>query len=381
MASIIVNTKALRDALQPLQGIIPKKTHREALKCVHVTATTDPSHRVELRVTDLEVFALFVVEGSDDEGEERVVVNATGDFLIPAQTFGDYLKAIDDDTIELVFSKEDEILRIKANSTVFELGAIEQEEFPVFPTMPSFESRGWAELATDSLTKVLDRVLFAAADRGHPKFGALNAVCIEVAKDQLTFMSTDQVRASIATFKTQVDVTKQLLVDPKGLAVIPKIFTEDLRAYLGSDESVVFASGSASLFVRLIHGKYPPVKNFIPQHYSNGFSITAQEWLKQVKKVSLATDQNNELRIHLDKNHMKLLTKTREQRKHASVDVDVVYPGPAIKFALNCTALMQLLKAADNEEELEVSFGQSHDPIYFKQTEFDHVVVPREVRQ
>jgi len=102
--------------------------------------------------------------------------------------------------------------------------------------------------------------------------------------------------------------------------------------------------------------------------------------MKQVKKASLATDQNGTIKFALSENLMHLSTKTRQQRRVANIKIEVPYKGPETKFAVNCKFLLDVLKAVDQQEDIEISFDKSNQPIHFKQNQYDHVVMPQEIR-
>jgi DNA polymerase III beta subunit len=373
MASFTVKTSRLRDALTPLSQILPKKTHRDALKCIRITANSGDVHSLQLMATDLEVFAISTIND-----EEDIIVNNSGEFIVPALTILEYLKAIEDETITISYIEDDDLVKVFAGQTEFEVGTQELDEFPKFPSFPTDDDVGWIELPIESLNTVLSKVLFSVADKGHPRFGALNAVCIESSKDKLSFMSTDQVRASIAHFDISLPTEKQVLVDPKGLDIIPKLFSDNPKMHMASDDATIFCSDNTKLFIRNINGKFPSVANFIPTpgSYPNHFAVTPQELLKEVRKAALAADQNKTLKILLGKNKMQLSTKTRRERRFAKIDVVIPYSGPETKFSINCKLLIDLLKAADTHEDIEIWFNGSTDAIHFKQDHYDHIVVP-----
>jgi len=372
MVSFTVNTSQLKETLESLHPVIPKKTHREVLYCFHIKAIAGDRDTIRLTASDLDVYATCEI-ASD------VFIQEAGEFVVPAQTFRDYVKFIDDETVSIVLMEEDEQIKVMTETTELNVGTQEIDEFPDFPELPSLDEEGWINLPLDEMREVLGLVLFSAAEKGHPKFGALSAICIQSEGGKLTFMSTDQMRASLASFSTSVDSDIHILVHPKGLGILPKLFEEDLKVFVQKDKQIIFASETTKLVIRVMHGKFPPIKEFIPS-YDNKLCITPCELFKQVKKASLATDQNGTIRFTLSENMMHLSTKTRQQRKVANIKMEVPYKGPETKFAVNCKFLLDVLKAVDQQEDIEISFAMPNQPIHIKQNHYDHVVMPQEIR-
>jgi len=372
MASFTVNTRLLLEALEALYPVIPKKTHREVLYCFHIKAMAGDQDIVRLTVSDLDIYATCDIS-------EEVLIQESGEFVVPAQTFKDYIKSLDDDTVSIMFMEEDEQIKVIAESTELDVGTQEIDEFPAFPELPDFDDNGWVGLSLADLREALGLVLFSAAEKGHPKFGALSAICIETQEGSLLFTSTDQLRASLAQFDSSVTLDRKILVHPKGLGVLIKLFNDNLKIYLGDDKLLIFASDTTKLVLRVMHGKFPPIKEFIPT-YENKICITPCELAKQVKKASLATDQNGTIRFTLSENSMHLSTKTRQQRKVANIKIDIPYKGPDSKFAVNCKFLLDVLKVVDQQEDIEISFNKSNEAIRFRQNQYNHIVMPQEIR-
>jgi len=371
MTSFTVDTKIFEKALASVYPIVPNKPSRDVLKGVKIIAKSGATDTLELLVTDLETYAKASVKTD-------VIVQKAGEVVVPAQILFDYVKSLSAQNIELRATDE-ETVKVNESGTEFEVGIKDLDEFPEFPEIP--KGINWIELSSANVSHALSRVGFAVADRGHPRWGALSAICMDFDKDKITMIGTDQHRASLVEVEADTKLSdKQFLVSAKALALLPKVLDGDIKVSVGSKNAVILTDGDNYLFVRLMHGQYPPVRKIVPKKHPNMLAIETKLLLHQVRKASLATDQHGTLRMSLSKDKLLLQTKTREQNRVAKIEQDVVYSGPDAKFAFNCKYLLELLKAADNNEELEIHFNKSNNPVLFKQTNFDHVMVPLEVR-
>jgi len=369
MTSFTVDTKELGEALNAVTAVVPKRPSRDVLKCVKFKAHMGTEDYLELSSTDLETYAVIKLK-------TNVMVQNAGELVVPAQVMVDYIKSLEGSTVDMTLSDKG-VIQINEDGAEFQVGIQDIDEFPDFPKF----TKDTADLTLDinDLIQALDRVAFAVAGEGHPRWGALSAVCLELTKDKLTLIGTDQHRASLASLTTATDKTEQHLVNAKSLAVLPKVFSEPVK--LGfTNNAIIFYTDDSSLHIRLMQGNYPPVRQFVPSH-NNKLSLEPSSFLKQVRKAALAADEHSSLKIVIKNDIIGLYAKTRIQRKLAKVEQAIQdYDGPDFEFAVNCKYLMELLKAANSNEELEMSFNKNHQPILFKQAGFEHVMVPVEVR-
>jgi DNA polymerase III sliding clamp (beta) subunit (PCNA family) len=130
MTKVVVETNLLAQALGALAPIIPKKPSRDVLVCFRVKAEIgDPDSLHIYAASDhMETFASYTVT-------EGVAVKKAGEFAVPAKVFLDYIKAIETDQVSIETDGEATI-KIKADSTCFEAGLQDIEEFPDFPEAP-----------------------------------------------------------------------------------------------------------------------------------------------------------------------------------------------------------------------------------------------------
>jgi DNA polymerase-3 subunit beta len=372
MANFIVNSSLLREALLSINPVIPKKPSRDVLKCVKVIAKSGRGGEpdtIKLMATDMEIFVVLNITSD-------VLVSNEGKFLVPCQTFLDYVKSIDGANLNIDLT-DDETIKLSEAGSEFEVGT-QDDEFPAFPVLPSEDSA--IEISLEDMSKALNKVVFAVAEKGSPRWGSLSAVCIEINEKNLTLIGTDQHRASLVDIEIDSELKdRQFLVSAKHLALLPKVLNSAISLYI-EQNNLIFKSDDNYFFVRLMHGNYPAVRNFVPSKYPNSLDIEPQAFSKQVRKAALAADEHSSIKLVLENNEIKLYTKTRRQRKEAKIIYNTTYSGDKFAFSLNCKFLIDLLKVTNNQETLKVEFNQNNRPILFSQGKFRHVCVPLETR-
>lgn len=369
MTSFTVDTRELGEALASVTPVIPRRPSRDVLKCVKFKAIMGQNDRLELSATDLETYVVINISSG-------VMVQNAGEFVVPAQVIIDYVKSLEAPTVDMTLANSG-VIQISEDGAQFEVGIQDIDEFPDFPKRPTTNDD--LELDVGDLFQALDRVAFAVASEGHPRWGALSAVCMELSENAITLIGTDQHRASLASISVTPGRKEQYLVNAKSLAILPKVFTEPVKLCF-TNNAIIFYSDANSLYIRLMQGNFPPVRQFVPTH-QNELKIDPRSFLRQVRKAALAADEHSSIKIVIKDDKIGLYAKTRIQRKLAKVEQTLEdYNGPDFEFAVNCKYLIELLKAANNNEELLMKFNKNHQPILFKQDRFDHVMVPVEVR-
>jgi len=371
MTSFTVNGTEFLDAISAICPLVPNKPSRDILKCLRISTEQGATDTITIRATDLETFAIIELSAG-------VVVHTEGEFVVPALVLLEYAKAFDGGNVSFLGTQQ-ETLQITEDGSQFEVGLQDLDEFPDFPDMPT--SMTWSDVPLPALAKALKQVVFAVADKGSPRWGTLNAVCLETNDSTMTLIGTDQHRASIVELELAEPLGEgSYLIPSKTLALIPKIFTEDeVKVSFDVSNSAIFKADPTTIIVRLMHGNYPPVKTFMPNH-PNTLELDTSSFLKHVKKSALATDKHSTLRVELSTDKIKLLTKGEQQRKAAKIEYETSYDGDDFQFAVNCKYIIDMLKAADSGEAVEMHFNQNNQPILFTQNNFKHLVVPQEIR-
>lgn len=380
MTLISIKTLALKQVLDALVPAVPNKPSRDILKCIKITAKQgSPDDTLTFQVTDLERFLTFQLPSNKGA---NYFVTTEGSFAVPAIVFANYARAIEDveTTIQLTNENTIKLTSGKPGTSSlaeFEVGVLDLDDFPDFPTTANVKN--WVEVEADALRFGLSRVLFAVADKSNPKWGALSSVCIELENSKLSLIGTDQHRASVIDLdldKPRTAAKQTLLVSAAALEIVSKIFEGTIKMSLDSTNALIFNTGDVTMFVRLVNGKFPPVRNFMPKH-PHKLQLDAKSFLKEIKRVQLATDQFAAIKVSLRKDKATLIAKTKEEKKTAKIEYGIMNPGSDIDFTINCKYLIDVLKVSDS---IELSYNKNNQPIMFKADGFEHVIVPQETR-
>lgn len=310
----------------------------------------------------------------------NIIVQKSGEFVVPAVIFTDYIKSLESDTIE-IHQVSEEILKIKEAGTEMEVGLQDLLEFPEFPTIPT-DKKEWVKLPINAVKHALSLVIFAVADKGHPKWGALGGVCLQFEKDKINFVGTDLHRASISELPVPGQKVEGVyLISATAMEMASKFLNADFEVLPNPPNNLILKNADCNLFIRLIGGDFPAVKNLVTtNNHPQNLEFDVSDFGKQVRKAALAVDKHNTIRVEIKDEKVNLVAKTKDQRKNIKVERAIAYKGNGIHFAVNCQYLLDLLKVADNAEPLVMRFNRNNQPLLFTQPNFKHLLVPQEIR-
>lgn len=370
MSLITIKTEALQAALEAMLPVVPSKPTRDILKGLKFEAKQGRPDSLTIYATDLERYASYSVQDPT-----QFLVGTEGSFVVPAVILGSYVKALGEPEVTLLVTPQNTLKLSAGNTSEFEVGILDIDDFPTFPSVSGVD---YVEVEAAALRFGLERVLFAVADKGHPKWGALSAVNLELENDKLSLIGTDQHRASISTItiNSSVNQKKSLLVAGSALEIVSKIFNEKIKLILDNPNVLMLVSGRLTMYIRLISSRFPPVRNFIPKH-PNKVSVESKPLLRELKKVNLATDKFSAIKICLRKDKIILTARTKEEKKSAKAECPITNAGPDIDFTINCNYLMEVLKVGDS---FDLSYNRNNQPLMLQTSGFEHVIVPQETR-
>lgn len=366
----IQNPEVFTHLLDKFMALVPNKPSRDILKSIKLSCKqfgeldVDKQDYLLVQATDLETFLTYKLSAC-------VKTTKEGNFVVPARVLVDYSKTLrEEDPISVETTEETSVIKITSGSTQFEVAEQDMDEFPKFPEVPTINESDWINVPIDSFNDVLSKVDFAVADEGDPKY-AFTAVCLLLEENSLTLMGSDSHRVSIGNVPITNIKTKKVLVTPKALVQIGKVFDTDFQLFLG-ENNIIAKADSVTLISRIVSGNYPDVKKIIPNH-PNKITFNVPVLLGEVKKVSIAADKSQLVKVTIKSDKIILASKAREQRKTATVEIPISYEGAEVKLGINCQYLLDLLKAAD-KEEIEMQFNSSRTPVLFSQPGFKHVI-------
>jgi DNA polymerase III subunit beta len=328
--------------LQKTQNIIEKRNTMPILSNALLVAEKG---KISVFATDLEISL---------RDEVPAQVDVEGRVAISAKNLFDLVKELSDSTIQ-VSKRTNNWVEVKSGKAVFNIVGATPEEFPAFP---QYETKDFVRVQGQVLKDMIDKTLYSVSNdetRYH-----LNGVYFERMVNEGTtnfrMVATDGHRLSMVEKRVDVNLANKR---PEGV-IIPKKGLHELKKLLETDEGTVEMAFEGShlivkkentvLLIRLIDAKYPNYQQLIPQRLQKRVSVSREELLSSLRRVSLLSNQKSKgVTLSINKNAMEIFSNNPEIGD-AKEELDVRYSGDGLKIGFNAKYLMDILNNIQDEE-------------------------------
>jgi DNA polymerase-3 subunit beta len=337
---------------------VPARSSSPALRCIKLSASTSDACRV--MATDLEVGVYTDVLAS---------VESRGELVLPA----DLLLGVLQRTTATDLTVDGGILRC---------GPAEYHFDPIEPTgldVPESLDTSPIEIETSILRQMIQRTVFAVAKEDSRY--ALTGVLWELEGRRFQLVATDTRRLAIdSTDLVGVYADRQRIVPAKAMRVLDRILGESpaqsARAWLSSDAIHVYTP-VATLYSRLLEGRYPAYRQVLPGSPKVVVELTAGPFLVALKQTAIMADKELR-RIECAINRRSLVMRARDQAGNKSrVEYPIANGGQAIKISVDPKYLADMLCVLDSDAKVTMEVVSDACPVVFRcGDDYTYAVMP-----
>lgn len=327
-----IQQEVLQKSLDLVSGIVPSKTTLPILRCILVEAGQDD---LRFSVTNLDVSMVTSVTD--------VSVAESGKAAITSDKLTSFVRSLAPGNV--VFSVEDNKLKISSGKASCEVPCNNPEEYP---SLPVLDDRHTLKVSGDVLGDMIAETSYAVSrDETRP---ALMGVLWDVSGDGLTMVATDAHRLSrsgrsLTWGRTEA---RQMIVDTTGLRQLARVIAHgeqgDEVIIFPGDNQLSFQAGSTVLHARLMEGPFPDYNAVIPKSNDKLVTVDREGLAQAVRRVSILADRmTNQIRVNLAQNSMTLSARAADGG-HAEDELTVSYDGEDMEIGFNFTYLLDVLK-------------------------------------
>ena len=280
---------------------------------------------------------------------------------------------------EIEFLFQDSVLHVICGQSKFHLATIAAEDFPL-PDSYTFETT--LQLPAAELVNLFNLVKFSMASNDVRHY--LNGLLLHFGEHELTAVSTDGHRLSIAEIPNNFGIAEQKVIIPrKAIAEITSWLSNNnnhITVNL-SDTHIQVIAGQTEITSTLISAEYPSYKTVIPE-LSNELIIIPKEALKQALNRAKILSSEYGVGVSLAFSPWKLNLSAKNMDNESVEDsLDINYDGENIKTAFNINYLQDIISVIDNDNiTLSIQDTQSSCLIYDAEKEgARYVVMPMNI--
>jgi DNA polymerase III subunit beta len=335
-----ITRENLQQGLSAVGGSIPTRTTLPVLSNL-LLETEDGG--IRLSGTDLDTAVSVLVPADVEE---------PGAITAPARKLQEIARELPPAPVHIV--TQGDTIAISSGRTRFKLNGLPRDEFPAFPNVSFGEAGSWT-LSGKELSQLIGHVSFAVStEETRP---ILNGVLWQLHEGEMRMVATNGHRLAKMTLPREgATDSADLIVHPKALAQVEKLFPADADVEVGRSENhLAFRGRGVEIYTRLIEGPYPNYEQVIPK--DNDKHLVAEKALltAAIRRMAIvASDQTHRVRLSLGGPMLKFSVQTPDLGE-ATEEMPVEYDGEPLEIGFNASYLLELLRYMPTSE-VKLSF-------------------------
>jgi len=356
-------------ALSSMQNVTGKPGTIAILGNVLLRSANDS---LELTGTDLEVGIRQIIPAE---------ILSQGSITLPSKKLFEIVRESNSAHI-YIEEIENNWVKIKADSSDYNLAGMASDEFPSFP---EHKEESLIEIDAENIKDLIEKTIFSVALDTESNFtltGILVEKEIKEDKRYLRMVSSDGHRLSLMKKEVKGDISlfnldKTTIIPRKGVQEIKKFCEHHETLFIGFEEKQVVIKGDhAILIIRLMNGDFPDFRNLLQIINKEKFiEINRLVLLNAMRRMNLFTeDRFNVVKCHIEDNEIKLSSQSMDLGNAQEVH-PVKYTGDSIKLGFNGKYFIDTLQVMTCEEVKLFIEGKDRPCLVYSENEPDFISI------
>ena len=342
-----VSTKTLASALAHLERIIPARSSNPGLSSLLVRITTD---HVILSGTNLEI-DLEAYLPSDAPGE--------GTWAIPAQVFGQVVRALPADNVDLTF--DDREVRIVSGSFDTKLQLTDASQTPELGFPEEFPG----SLDSGLLSRLLSNVRYAAAVNDYQ--AVFRGIRLELQEGHTRAVASDGFRLAWSHADESSGLSGNIILPARAVDEIGRLLDGSGAAGLALGEGQIsIRTPQYRMNVKLMEGEFPDYNRIIPKALALEVVMASAELQQAVGRVAVLADpgSNNRIDIYLDADSATITSEGAFGGAREAVPLTQSSDGGQLALSFNARYVQEAIKPLSGD--VQISFSGVTTPTIIK---------------
>ena len=351
------NRQLFADAVGLASQCVPTRDVKPVFKNLKITVNGTVA---ELASTDMEI-GLTVSCAVDGDA---------GSLLFPA----DRLKSIlgecqtESVTIEEVSSG----VMLMAGFAEFEMETATVAEFPEPAVWQA--DKPHTLVNADALKQAIGRCAFAAA-KDSVRY-ATNGVLLVIEKEQLTLVATDGRRLSVESVPVSLSAPTDkhtVILPSRAISTLRQMPEDGDVSIFWSATEALFKVGTATLYTRLVEGRYPNYEAVIPKTNKIESTFKAGEMLRAARQAATMCG-NDSKRMVIKADGSKFVLSAGGPGGRSKVEIPVA--SKAFDLAIDQAFIQDLLKNLAPDSDVKLYVKDEKTPVLLTCGKLQHVIMP-----
>lgn len=351
----LCHREGLLSACQLVSAALPARDVKPILQNLKAVAGDG---RCTLMATDMEVGIRLDVAG--------LTIQEPGEAILPAAKLLAILRESHDG--ELSIEADPSTCLIQGPSLEFEMPS---EDPAQFPDLPTFAEDRYHEITAGTLREMIRRTVFAVADDSTRY--SMSGVLWELDDGSAKLVATDGRRLALAqgvatahgghTTKSQAPV-----VPTKAMSLLERNLDdpeETIKVCLRPNE-VLFRTGRAVIYSRLVEGRFPDYKQVVPKKHSVRVPLQVMPFMAAVRQAAIMTDDDSRRVTFRFAKHKLTLQAQGAQAGRSKIELPIEYESKGLDVNFNPQYLIEMLKVLPPDAELALDLIDAASPALFR---------------
>ncbi|WP_404988355.1 DNA polymerase III subunit beta [Clostridium culturomicium] len=353
----LIEKSVLQEAISDVQKAITGKSTLPILQGIYISAKNG---MVTLIGSDIEVSI-----------ETKVSANVIeeGEVVLDSRLFGEIVRKLPNDTVELATINDSEI-ELKCQKSNVQLVYLNPSEYP---SLPSIDEDVVLTVSQKTLKNMIKSTIFAIAqDDTRP---ILTGVLLQVKEGKLNMVALDGFRVALKSENMDCSFNKESVVPGKTLNEVSKILkdNDDNVQITFTKNQILFNFGNTKVISRLLEGDFIKYEAIIPKEHNLKVTVRRDEILGCIERASLMAKDGNTNLVKLDIADDTLVVTSNSQLGKAREEMQIILQGEGLKIAFNSKYLIDVFKIMD-EEIIVMEFTSPVTPCVIRNLESDNSV-------
>ena len=337
-----VPKKALADALGHVERVIPNRSSNPGLNLIRIELLED-ALRFSGSNMDLDIEAHVAAD-----------VRGSGTLALPAQVFGQVVRALPGDAVDLTVEERE--LGVSSGGFATNLQLVDPDGAPTLHFPDSYEGA----LPGDGFAAALANVRYAAAVAEYQAI--FRGVKLELTDTGSRAVATDGFRLAYHDLDTASGLAADLVVPARSADEVVKLLgAGPVDLHVGEGQLSLRTNGFR-VNVKLMDGTFPDYRRVIPSAFPVTITLGADELADAVTRVAVMADKtaNNRVDLFIRDGVLQITAEGAYGRSQEALDVQQEGSDSEMALAYNAKYLTDALAPLDGS--LRMSFSGSTSP-------------------
>jgi DNA polymerase-3 subunit beta len=339
IVKLSTSTSELLAQLQTVTRVASTRSAVQALSGVQIATGGDGDAGVELRATDMEIGLRVPLTAQ---------IERAGTVVLPARLLLDVVRTLRGGDVSLELRPTEQDVEIVGGTARFHIRTLRSEDFPPLPEPGGDQVVAMpAPAFVDTIARVSRS---ASRDETRP---ILTGILVSASADELRMVATDSYRLSVKETKLEAPLEGgfEANVPARALEELGRLVRDDveeIRIGVRANQ-VVFEVGGVALSSRLIDGQFPNYRQLLPEAYEHELTVSREELLEVVRRISLMAQKNAPLRLSFSEGEVSISAQTPDVGE-ASEPLPIPFAGEPFEIGFNPDFLTVGLESAGADE-------------------------------